>query len=220
MMPNPSTQVSETVLDRVLSSRIIPVVVLDDPGKAQPLAEALAGGGLPIAEVTLRSPGAMSVLEAMSASDQILAGAGTVRTAEQALRCLEAGAHFLVSPGLSEAVLRVGEDAGVPVLPGVATPTEIMRAVDLRVSTVKLFPASILGGPPAVRALSGPFPDVRFVPTGGVDEANASAYLSLPSVAAVGGSWMVAPALLDVGDFDEIRRRTKAASLLAETAGS
>jgi 2-dehydro-3-deoxyphosphogluconate aldolase/(4S)-4-hydroxy-2-oxoglutarate aldolase len=217
MMAQHWSQASGTVLDRICSLRIVPVVVLDNPDQAQSLAEALAAGDLPIAEVTLRSPGALDVLVAMSESEKVLVGAGTVRTAAQAQRCLESGAQFLVSPGLSEGVLRVGEEAGVPVLPGVATPTEIMRAVDLGVSTVKLFPASIIGGPPAVRALSGPFPDVRFVPTGGVDESSAAAYLSLPSVAAIGGSWIVTQALLATGDFDEIRRRAIAARSLTDT---
>lgn len=204
------------LLDRLLATRIVPVVVLDEPGKARPLADALVAGGLPASEVTLRSGGALAVLKEMAGNSAILTGAGTVRTAEQASRCIEAGAQFLVSPGVSEEVIRTGQEASVPVIPGVATGTEIMRAAELGVTTVKLFPASVVGGPPAVRALAGPFPEVRFVPTGGIDESNAADYLSLQSVAAIGGTWMVAPALLASGDFDEIKRRTAAARSIVD----
>ena len=200
----------------VLETRLLPLLDLRPEDPALQAVDALESGGVPIVEVALRRPGAMGILESIiKARPSLIVGAGTVRTPEQAHHCIEAGCAFLVSPGLSEDVARVALDAGIPVIPGVATATEVMRAVDLGLTTVKLFPASVLGGPAAVRALSGPFPDVRFVPTGGIDASSATDYLAEPSVAAVGGSWMVAPALLAAGDFEAIRHRTASARDLA-----
>ncbi|MEU8242523.1 bifunctional 4-hydroxy-2-oxoglutarate aldolase/2-dehydro-3-deoxy-phosphogluconate aldolase [Actinoplanes missouriensis] len=170
---------------------VVPVVVLDDPGRAAALGEALAGGGLPIAEVTLRTPGALAGIAAMAENPDLLVGAGTVLTAAQAEAAVEAGARFVVSPGLSRAVVERCRALGVPVLPGVATATEVLAAADLGLDAVKFFPAATSGGAPAVAALAAVFADMRFVPTGGITAANAGEYLALPSVLAVGGSWMV-----------------------------
>jgi len=195
--------------------RVIPVVVVESPGAAEPLAAALADGGLPCAEVTLRTPAALEALAAMSRVPGMLVGAGSVVTPGQVDAAVAAGARFVVSPGLSEAVLARCRDRGVPALPGVATAGEIMRALEAGVDLVKLFPAGQLGGPAGLRALAAPFPEVRFVPTGGVGPGNLADYLGLGPVAAVGGSWMVAPGLVRDGRFDEVRRLTAAAVAIA-----
>lgn len=188
------------------SHRVIPVIVIDDATQASPLADALMRGGLPIAEITFRTAAAPDALRSLAGRDDLVAGAGSVRTADQVDEAVAAGARFVVSPGLSERVVERCFEHGVPVLPGVATASEIMRALDLGLDVVKLFPAGAVGGPGAVRDLSGPFPGVRFVPTGGVGPANVGDYLSLPSVVAVGGSWMVAVGHVRSGRFDEVER--------------
>lgn len=188
--------------------RVIPVVVIDDAAGAAPLAAALVDGGLPVAEVTFRTSEAEAALRQFAERGDLLVGAGSVRTVEQVARAVDAGARFIVSPGLSAPVVRRCQVDGVPIVPGVATASEIMQALDLGVDVVKLFPAGVIGGPRAVRALSAPFPTVRFVPTGGVNTENLADYLALPSVAAVGGSWMVARDLVAAGRFDDIRQLT------------
>jgi 2-dehydro-3-deoxyphosphogluconate aldolase / (4S)-4-hydroxy-2-oxoglutarate aldolase len=191
--------------------RIIPVVVIDSPRSAPPLAAALTAGGLPCAEVTLRTPAALDAIQAMAGGPDLLVGAGSVVTAGQVDQAVDAGARFVVSPGLSEAVLARCHARGVPALPGVATASEIMRALDAGLDLVKLFPAAQLGGPAGLRSLAAPFPSLRFVPTGGIGLDNLAAYLAQDAVAAVGGSWMVSPDLLRAGRFDEIRRLTRSA---------
>lgn len=186
--------------------RVLPVVTLDDAAHAPPLAEALSGGGLPCVEVTLRTAAALDAIRLLAREPSLLVGAGTVLSAPQARAAIDAGARFVVSPGFSAGVLRACRAAGVPALPGVATPTDLIRALDAGLDTVKLFPAATLGGPAAARVLAGPFPAVRLVPTGGVTAAGLRGYLAVPTVLAVGGSWMAPPALVRAGRFDEIRR--------------
>jgi 2-dehydro-3-deoxyphosphogluconate aldolase/(4S)-4-hydroxy-2-oxoglutarate aldolase len=199
--------------------RVIPVVVVDAVSCADPLADALVAGGMPIAEVTYRTAAADDALRTIAARGDVLVGAGSVRTADQVDLAVAGGARFIVSPGLSEAVVLRCQSLDIPIVPGIATATELMRALDLGVEIVKLFPAGIIGGPSAVRDLSAPFPSVRFVPTGGVNRANLVDYLSLPSVIAVGGSWMVARDLIANARFDEIRQlAAEAASLASEVA--
>lgn len=188
--------------------RVIPVVVIDDASSAEPLADALVAGGLPIAEITFRTPEAEAALRAMAGRGDVLVGAGSVRTADQVDRAVDAGARFIVSPGLSAGVVQRCQTLGIPVVPGVATASEIMQALDLGVDTVKLFPAGTIGGPRAVKDLSAPFPSLRFVPTGGVSRDNMLEYLAVPSVAAIGGTWMVARDLVRAARFDEIRQLT------------
>jgi 2-dehydro-3-deoxyphosphogluconate aldolase/(4S)-4-hydroxy-2-oxoglutarate aldolase len=195
--------------------RVIPVVVVESAGAARPLAAALADGGLPCAEVTLRTPAALEALHAMAAEPGMLVGAGSVVTPHQVDQAVDAGARFVVSPGLSDAVLSRCRALRVPALPGVATAGEIMHALEVGIDLVKLFPAAQLGGPAGVRSLAGPFPTVRFVPTGGIGPGNLAAYLTLDAVAAVGGSWLVAPELVRGGRFDEIRRLTRSAVTIA-----
>jgi 2-dehydro-3-deoxyphosphogluconate aldolase / (4S)-4-hydroxy-2-oxoglutarate aldolase len=197
--------------------RVVPVVVFDDPARAGDLADAMVAGGLPVAEVTFRTPDAQAVLGAVAARTDLLVGAGTVITAEQVDRAHDAGARFVVSPGLSAAVVRRCQELGLPVFPGVASSSEIIAALDLGVDVVKFFPAEANGGLATIKALAAAFPQVRFVPTGGITEASAPDYLAHPAVAAVGGSWMVAPALLAAGDWDEVAARCAGAVRLYDS---
>jgi 2-dehydro-3-deoxyphosphogluconate aldolase/(4S)-4-hydroxy-2-oxoglutarate aldolase len=207
------------ILSLLDGHRVIPVVVVDAVSCADPLADALVAGGMPIAEVTYRTAAADDALRTIAARGDVLVGAGSVRTADQVDLAVAGGARFIVSPGLSEAVVLRCQSLDIPIVPGIATATELMRALDLGVEIVKLFPAGIIGGPSAVRDLSAPFPSVRFVPTGGVNRANLVDYLSLPSVIAVGGSWMVARDLIANARFDEIRQlAAEAASVASEVA--
>jgi 2-dehydro-3-deoxyphosphogluconate aldolase/(4S)-4-hydroxy-2-oxoglutarate aldolase len=200
-----------TGLDRVLAEhRLLPVLTVAGGPAGEHLGRALLAGGLPLAEVTLRVDGALDALRAMAALD-LTVGAGTVISAEQVDRAVDAGAAFVVSPGLHAPVVERCRARDVPVLPGVATASDVMRAVDLGVRTVKLFPADLVGGPAAVTALAGPFPAMRFVPTGGVGPEVASSYLSLPAVLAVGGSWLAPRDVVAAGRWDEVTHRTRAA---------
>lgn len=194
----------------VMGHRVIPVVVLDDPAKADDLGAAMVAGGLPIAEATFRSPQAVAVLARLATNPDLVVGAGTVITAAQVDQAQHAGARFVVSPGLSPAVVRRCQQLGMPVFPGVATPSEIIQAIDLGLDTVKFFPAEANGGLASIKALAAAFPQVRFIPTGGITAASAPGYLAHPSVAAVGGSWMVAPDLLAAGDWAEVSARCAA----------
>lgn len=184
--------------------RVVPVVVLHDAGSAGDLGAALAAGGLPVAEVTFRTAAAAAALRRMAERDDLLVGAGTVLTPEQVDLAHDAGARFVVSPGLSGDVVRRCQEIGMPVLPGTSTATEIMQALALGLDTVKFFPAEQSGGVAMVKALAAAFPQVRFVPTGGITAETASTYLALPPVLAVGGSWMVPPDLVEQGRWDEV----------------
>ncbi|HEX7396203.1 MAG TPA: bifunctional 4-hydroxy-2-oxoglutarate aldolase/2-dehydro-3-deoxy-phosphogluconate aldolase [Propionibacteriaceae bacterium] len=177
--------------DEMFSARIVPVVVLHDAKDAEPLGRALIAGGLPVAEVTFRTAAAVESIRAMSAIEGLIVGAGTVLTPAQVEQAVAAGASFIVSPGLRRDVVFAAQTAGIPVLPGAVTPSEIMAAQELGLDTVKFFPANLYGGAAAIKALSAPFGSMRFVPTGGVSVSNLSDYLSLGCVPAVGGSWMV-----------------------------
>lgn len=205
------------ILDRLGAHRLVPVVVLDDAAHADPLAAALVAGGLPVAEVTFRTAAAPDAIRAMSARGDVLVGAGTVLTVTQVDQAVAAGAEFVVSPGTSRAVVERCHEHGVLALPGAVTATEVMAALELGVTTVKFFPAGTSGGAAAVAALAAPFGGVGFVPTGGIGPGNLAEYLALPSVRAVGGSWMVPKDLVNAGDLDGIRELTAAAVALAGT---
>ncbi|MDR1189410.1 MAG: bifunctional 4-hydroxy-2-oxoglutarate aldolase/2-dehydro-3-deoxy-phosphogluconate aldolase [Bifidobacteriaceae bacterium] len=196
--------------------RVIPLVVMDRAEDATPTAEALAEGGLPIIEVAYRTPKAQAVVRRLARMPGLVVGAGTVVNEAQAEGAVDAGAQFLVSPGFAEWMQRVPERLGVPLLPGVATPGETMRAYDAGFDTMKLFPASVLGGVDAVSALASAFPGARFIPTGGVTAANAVDYLNLPEVAAVGGSWIAPKPLISAGDFAQITQLAREAIELSE----
>ncbi|GAA1036873.1 bifunctional 4-hydroxy-2-oxoglutarate aldolase/2-dehydro-3-deoxy-phosphogluconate aldolase [Virgisporangium ochraceum] len=195
----------------IAKNRLLPVVVIDDAATADPLAEALVAGGLPCAEITFRTAAAADAITAMAARGDLVVGAGTVLTPEQVDRAVDAGAKFIVSPGFSAAVVARSRELGVPVYPGAATATEIQMALDAGLTTVKFFPAEQLGGAAMVKALAAPFRQVTFIPTGGVTTDNLDRYLALPSVLAVGGTWMVAADLLKNRDWAEVTRRTTAA---------
>lgn len=196
------------VLQTLTAARLVPVVVLDDAAHADALAAALVAGGLPIAEVTFRTAAAQDSIRTMAARGDILVGAGTVLTVEQVDQAVAAGAQFVVSPGLSRAVVERCQEHGVLALPGAITATEVQAALELGLSTVKFFPAGTSGGPAAIKALAAPFSGVRFVPTGGVGPKNLAQYLAIPAVAAVGGSWMVPRDLVTAGDFAGIQALT------------
>ncbi|GAA2480498.1 bifunctional 4-hydroxy-2-oxoglutarate aldolase/2-dehydro-3-deoxy-phosphogluconate aldolase [Streptomyces longisporus] len=189
-------------------ARLLPVLTVPSTATAGPLADALAAGGARSAEVTFRTPDAEQVLKTMAAHGGLTVGAGTVLTPEQAERAVAAGARFVVSPGFDDEVVAKCRELGVPVVPGIATATELMRALRAGLDTVKLFPAEPLGGLRTLRALAAPFPGMRFVPTGGIDAYRMAAYLADPAVLAVGGSWMATADHLRRGDYEEIRRLT------------
>ncbi|MCV2489164.1 bifunctional 4-hydroxy-2-oxoglutarate aldolase/2-dehydro-3-deoxy-phosphogluconate aldolase [Geodermatophilus sp. YIM 151500] len=191
-----------------LCARLVPVVVLSDAGRAEGLAEALVAGGLRVAEVTFRTPAASEAIRRMAEHPELVVGAGTVVRGEQVDRAADAGARFVVSPGLSATVVARARERGVDVLPGVVTPTEVIAALDLGIDTMKFFPAAQYGGVATLKALAAPFPGVRFVPTGGISPVDLPDYLSLPTVPAVGGSWMVRPDLVEAGDFPTVTELT------------
>ena len=205
------------VLLAMSAARLVPVVVLDDAADADALAGALVAGGLPVAEVTFRTAAAADSIRAMSARGDILVGAGTVLTVAQVDQAVAAGASFVVSPGLSRAVVERCQEKGVLALPGAVTATEVQAALELGINTVKFFPAGTSGGAAAISALAAPFGDVRFVPTGGVGPKNLAEYLAIPVVAAVGGSWMVPRDLVKSGDFAGIQALTAEAVAMART---
>ena len=198
-----------------IGGRVIPVVVIDEPAIAGPLADALLAGGIRCAEVTLRTPTALDCIRAMSKVPGMVVGAGTVTAADQVDQVVDAGAQFVASPGLSERVVRRCREMSVPIVPGVVTATEVMAALDLGLFELKFFPAESSGGSPAVAALGGPFPHVTFVPSGGIGLGNAKQYLSLPNVAAIGGSWITPPAMQGAGDFAGITRLATQATAMA-----
>ena len=200
------------VLDEIRRLKIVPVIVIDDPAQALGLADALAGGGLPCAEITFRTPAASEALRRIAAErPNVLAGAGTVLTTEQAARARDAGARFIVSPGINPKVVEWCQDHSLPVFPGVCTPTEIETALECGLNVVKFFPAEPSGGVGFLRAIAAPFPDLSFMPTGGITAANVREYLAFKRVVACGGSWMAPQDWIQQGAFDRIREAAAAA---------
>ena len=197
---------------------MIPVIVADEPTASGPLAAALKRGGLRVAEVTFRTAVSIRALARLAADRDLFVGAGTVIRPEQVDIARDAGARFVVTPGFSSRVVERCRELAMPVIPGVATATEMIAALDHGCELLKFFPAEASGGAATIRALAGPFPDVRFIPTGGVSAANAPVYLRLPSVVAVGGSWMVAPALLRAVTSRAFHRLAEQAVLAAAQA--
>lgn len=190
---------------------VIPVLVVDAPEDARPIAEALVAGGLTVLEVTLRTPAALEVIAEMAQVDGAIVGAGTVLNARDLERALAAGARFIVSPGLTEGLAKAAIDRQVPFLPGVANAGDIMRGLDLGLDRFKFFPAEAAGGIKALKALAGPFGDIRFCPTGGITADSATQWLAEPAVLCVGGSWIVPRGPVDPA---AITRAAKAASTL------
>ncbi len=202
----------------MLTAGIVPVVVLEDHALAADLGRALLVGGIPVAEITFRTEAAAKSIEEMAQVDGMLVGAGTVVSPEQVDAAVDAGARFIVSPGLLPSVVRRAQERGVPIVPGAVTPSEIMTALSLGLDTVKFFPANVYGGPSALKALGAPFRQVKFIPTGGVSLDNLAHYLGLPNVAAVGGTWMVKPELLAARDFAQVTELSRAAVAAAAAA--
>ena len=204
------------ILARIEALRIVPVVIADGAVEGLGLADALLAGGLPVAEITLRTAGALEAISAVARKrPDMLVGAGTVTSAGQVDQVVDAGAQFIVSPGLFAPVVRRAQELGVGIIPGVASASDVMHAINLGLDVVKLFPASVVGGPAAIKALSAPFPGVRFMPTGGVNASNLRDYLDIPAVIAAGGSWMVDRPLVAAEDWAEITRRSAQAVQLA-----
>lgn len=200
------------ILEKIKKTGIVPVVVLNKAADAKPLAKALCDGGLPCAEVTFRTEAAEESIRIMTdAFPQMLVGAGTVLTTGQADRAVAAGAKFIVSPGLNPKVVNYCMDKAIPVIPGVSNPSDIEQAIELGLETVKFFPAESAGGLNMIKAMSAPYVNMKFMPTGGISEKNMNEYLSFPKVIACGGSWMVKGELVEAGAFDRIAELTKAA---------
>ncbi len=193
---------------------VIPVLVVADAAKAGGLATALVAGGLPVLEVTLRTPSALDVIREMAKVPGGHVGAGTVLTADDVKRAKDAGASFAVSPGATERLVRACEDAELPLLPGSATASEVMRAMEWGYSMLKFFPAEAAGGAKMLKSLGGPLPQVSFCPTGGVSPANARDYLSLANVICVGGSWVSPDAEVAAGNWAAIEARAREARAL------
>ena len=208
-----------TALQVMQDAPVIPVIVLHDIRQAVPLARALVAGGIRMLEVTLRTPQALACLEAIAREvPEAVAGAGTVRSAADVQASLNAGARFAVSPGYTHTLGQACRDAGLPLLPGIATGSEIMMAQEDGYTELKFFPAMQAGGPAMLKAWGGPFIDVRFCPTGGVTHANAAEFLALPNVACVGGSWLVPADALAAGDWARITALAREASILQRRA--
>jgi 2-dehydro-3-deoxyphosphogluconate aldolase/(4S)-4-hydroxy-2-oxoglutarate aldolase len=197
------------------NERLLPIVVLDDVTAALPMGAAVRAGGLSSLEITLRTPAALEAIRALAREGDLVVGAGTVLTTAQAEEAVDAGASYIVAPGVSAKVVTWCRDAGIPVFPGVATPTDIQAALELGIDVVKFFPADLNGGVPAIKALSAPFGGVKFVPTGGVSTTNLVAYLEQPSVLAVGGSWLVARSAIASQDWSGITAVVAAAVEIA-----
>jgi 2-dehydro-3-deoxyphosphogluconate aldolase/(4S)-4-hydroxy-2-oxoglutarate aldolase len=196
------------VVTRLDALRLVPVVALPRSELARPLADALVAGGLPCAEITFRTEAAEEAIEILTADNQLLVGAGTILTVSQVDRAIDAGASFIVSPGFDRSVVRHCLTRNVPVIPGVATATEIQMAIGEGLRLLKFFPAEASGGRSALTAFSAAFPGIRFIPTGGIGPRNLVEYLDHPAVAAVGGSWMVASELLRNEDFAAVTSLT------------
>ncbi len=193
---------------------IIPVIVVEDPAHAKPLAEALVRGGLPVLEVTLRTAAALEVIAEMATVDGGVVGAGTLLTPKDVTAAKNAGAKFGVSPGATDTLLDAVEDADLPTLPGAATSSEVMRLLERGYTVQKFFPAEANGGAPALKAIGAPLPQVRFCPTGGVSLKNANDYLSLSNTLCCGGSWVAPKDLMIKGDWEGIEKLAAEAAAL------
>lgn len=210
--PLPEPLTAEAV---VQDAPVVPVIVLHQLQHAAPLARALVAGGIRMLEVTLRTPAALACIEAIAREvPEAVVGAGTVRSAADARIAAGAGARFLVSPGLTAAVVQASRDVQLPLLPGVATASDILHAQEAGLQTLKFFPALQAGGLAMLKAWQGPFGEVRFCPTGGIHAGNALEFLALPNVACVGGSWLVPQDALEQGDWASITALARAAKAL------
>jgi 2-dehydro-3-deoxyphosphogluconate aldolase/(4S)-4-hydroxy-2-oxoglutarate aldolase len=212
MTTNAIAPPGESVLARLRRLRIVPVIVIDDPANAVPLAAALCEGGLSCAEITFRTAGALEALRRITSQrPDMLAGAGTVLTPQQAAQARDAGAQFIVAPGFNPAVVDYCLEHETPVYPGVCTPTEIEAALVKGLHVLKFFPAEPMGGLPFLKAISAPYTAVEFMPTGGISLANLSTYLAFKKIVACGGSWMAPTDWIAARQFDRITAESRRA---------
>jgi len=201
-------------LDKVFQHQIIPVIAIQEAELASPLAEALVEGGLPCAEITFRTAAAKSVIKTMADRGDMLVGAGTVLTIAQAQEAVDVGATFIISPGFNPKVVEYCLAKSIPVIPGIATPTEIQQAIEFGLEMVKFFPAEAFGGLNTLKAISAPFNKMKFIPTGGINTDNICDYLNYPKVVAAGGSWMARTSMISNKQFEDIARLTSEAVAL------
>jgi len=209
------------VVEQLKRLKVVPVIVIEDPANAASLADALVNGGLPCAEVTFRTSAALDALQRMRAAQpDMLVGAGTVLTPDQAKAAVAGGATFVVAPGFNPAVVDYCLEHDIPVFPGVATPTEIEMALAKGLQTVKFFPAGPMGGVAYLKAIAAPYGMMQFIPTGGVNSDNIGEYLGFKKVIACGGSWMAPSEWIAAGEFDRITRETARAVEVVGTGGT
>jgi 2-dehydro-3-deoxyphosphogluconate aldolase/(4S)-4-hydroxy-2-oxoglutarate aldolase len=202
-----------SIFDHFYKIGVIPVLEIDSAERAVPLVEALGAGGLSVAEITLRTDAALESIRLIAReANGIIVGAGTVINRDQAQAASEMGAQFLVSPGIVEEVVVWAQKNQIPILAGAVTPTEMIRAINMGLNILKFFPAEAMGGLAAIKAMSDPFPQLSFIPTGGIRLENLAEYLHMKKIHAVGGSWMAKRQMIADGKFDEIRRMAKVAS--------
>ena len=200
-------------IDQVAACGVVPVVVLEDAAQAVPTAKALLKGGINAMEITFRTAAAKeSIARVAKEVPEMIVGAGTVVNLENLHDAVDAGAKFIVCPGTDPEIIREAMKLNVPITPGVVTPSEIMMGLKLGVKVFKFFPAESYGGLKTIKALCGPFPQIRIIPTGGISQANAADYFKNPKIVAVGGSWMCAKDLIAAGDFDAIAEKSRAAT--------
>lgn len=194
--------------------RLVPVIAIEDAAEAMPLGRTLVENGLPIAEITFRTKAAGAAIRKLAKLDDLMLGAGTVLSTDQVQEAFDAGAQFMVTPGFNPKVVDYCIKNSIPIVPGVCTPTEIEAALEYGLEVLKFFPAESMGGVKSLKAFSGPYSRVQFVPTGGINSANVCDYLNLPNVLACGGSWMVDKKLIVSKNYIEVARLTREAVLL------
>ncbi len=204
---------SASIKEIMHTSPVIPVMVINNLEHAVPLANALVEGGLKVLEITLRTPVALDAIKQIKSEiPSAIVGAGTVINQNTLKQAIDAGSEFLVSPGVTDSLIDAALETGVPILPGVISPGEVMGLMEKGITEMKFFPAEAAGGIPMLKSIGGPLPQITFCPTGGVSPKNAAEYLALKNVACVGGSWMAPADLVDAENWDEIKRRTLEAS--------
>ena len=208
-------QDAATLKTLLSAAPVVPVIIHDDVATARPLAEALVAGGLTNLEVTLRTPNALKVIAEMAKVPGAVVGSGTVRKTDDMKASVDAGCRFMVSPGAPVALLEAAADISIPLLPGIASPTEAMAASLMGYTYLKFFPAEAMGGAPVLKSFASPLADLSFCPTGGIDLEKARGYLDLPNVICVGGSWVVPAKRIAAGDFDAIEALAAEAAALA-----
>ena len=199
------------ILQQFENMRVVPVVAIEDANDADRLAEALIEGGLPCAEITFRTAAAVDAMKKMAQRDDILVGAGTVLKVDQVKAAVDAGARFMVSPGFNPKVVSYCVEHRIPMTPGICTPSDIESALDFGLEVLKYFPAEAFGGLPTLKAMSGPYPTVKFIPTGGISPKNLAEYLGFPKVLACGGTWVAKTALISKGKFEDILNNAREA---------